>query len=414
MPILLFAILAWILLWHGIELWLGRRQAASIRSHRERVPAAFADSVTLDDHARAAAYGLARLRFGKVSGLIDLAVLVVGLVWGLDVVSRLFCAWMSPGILRSLLILAVLWVAATLAGLPLRAWRELVLEQRFGFNRRAPGLFVRDTLIATLLTAAIGGPILAGILWAMRALPGPWWLGAWAVLTLAMLVAPTIYVRLVAPLFNRFTPLRAEMAAPVEALLARTGFRSGGLFEMDASKRSSRGNAFFIGFGPTKRIVLFDTLLDNHPPPEIEAVVAHELGHFKYRHTLTGMLRGIVGLFFMLAAIGWLARQSWLLPGFGIRHPDPALGLLLAGLVAGSLSPLLELAGNAISRRHEFQADAFARTTVGVAPMVAALTRLARDNASTLTPDRLFSLVHDTHPPVPVRVARLLADAGRA
>ncbi len=414
MPILLVAILAWTLLWHGIELWLGRRQAASIRTHRDRVPVAFAGSVTPDDHRRAAAYGLARLRFGEVSGVIDLAVLVVGLVWGLDLVSRLFGAWMPPGILRSLLILAVLWVAATLAGLPLRAWRELVLEQRFGFNRRAPGLFVRDTLTATLLTAAIGGPIVAGILWAMRALPGPWWLGAWAALTLAMLIAPTIYVRLVAPLFNRFTPLRAEMAAPVEALLARTGFRSGGLFEMDASKRSSRGNAFFIGFGPTKRIVLFDTLLDNHPPPEIEAVVAHELGHFKYRHTLTGMLRGIVGLFFMLAAIGWLARQPWLLPGFGIRHPDPALGLLLAGLVAGSLSPLLGLAGNAISRRHEFQADAFARTTVGVAPMVAALTRLARDNASTLTPDQLFSLVHDTHPPVPMRVARLLEDAARA
>ena len=410
-PVLLAAILAWSVLWAGIEFWLGRRQAASIRAHRDRVPAAFADSVTPDDHRRAAAYGLARLRFGELAVLVDLAVLVVGLVWVLDLVSRLIDVRMAPSVLRSLVTLAVLWLAAGLVGLPLRAWRDLVLEQRFGFNRKTWHLFIRDTLVSMLLTAAIGGPILAGILWAMRAIPGPWWLMAWVVLTLAMLVAPTIYVRLVAPLFNRFTPLRPEIAAPLEALLARTGYRSGGLFEMDASKRSSRGNAFFIGFGPTKRIVLFDTLLDGHPPAEIEAVIAHELGHFKYRHTLTGLLRGIVGLFFMLAAIGWLARQPWLLPGFGIRHPDPALGLLLAGVVASSLSPLLGLAGNAISRRHEFQADAFARLTVGVAPMVSALTRLARDNASTLTPDRLFSLVHDTHPPVPMRVARLLSDA---
>ncbi len=416
MPILLAAILVWTILWHVVEFWLGRRQAASIRAHRDRVPAAFAGSVTPADHSRGADYGLTRLRFDELAGLVDIAVLVVGLIWGLDLVSRLFGAWMTPSIARSLLILAVLWIAATLVALPLRAWRDLVLEQRFGFNRKTGRLFVRDALVSMLLTAAIGGPILAGMLWAMRAAPGPWWLFAWVVLTLAMLAAPTVYVRLVAPLFNRFKPLRPEIAAPVEALLARTGFRSGGLFEMDASKRSSRGNAFFIGFGPTKRIVLFDTLIDGHPAAEIEAVIAHELGHFRHHHSLTGMLRGVVGLFLMLAAVGWLARQPWLLPGFGIRHPDPALGLLLAGLVASSLSPLVDLAGNAISRRHEFQADAFARMTVGAAPMISALIRLAHDNASTLTPDRLFSLVHDTHPPVPLRIARLLADAdtGRA
>lgn len=413
MPKLLIAYVAWSVAWRGFEFMLGRRQAAAIRAHRDTVPAAFAATVPLADHRKAAAYGLARLRFGELAGLLDLAVGIVGLVWVLDLVSGLVSARMAPSIGRSLVILGIPWLAATLVGLPLAAWRDLVLEQRFGFNRKTPALFIRDTMLSLLLTALIGGPLVAGILWAMRDLHGvggvPWWLAVWAALTVAMLAAPTIYVRLVAPLFNRFTPLRAEVAEPVEALLARAGFRSGGLFEMDASKRSSRGNAYFIGFGPTKRIVLFDTLLDAHPPEEIEAVVAHELGHFKHRHTLFGIGRAVVGLFGTMAAIGWLSRQPWLLPGFGIRHADPAIGLLLAALVVSVASPLLGLAGNAISRRHEFEADAFARRTVGAGPMVSALTRLARDNASTLTPDRLFSLVHDSHPPVPVRVAQLLA-----
>ena len=408
MPVLLAAVVTWSVLRTGALLLLDRWQAQAIRSGSNAVPPAFAGAVSPDDHRKAVAYGLDRLRFGAVSAVLDLLAGIVALVWGLDFTSGLVSARLGPSILRSLVIAALLWLAAGLLSLPLAAWRSLVLEQRHGFNRRGPGLFLRDTLLASLLTAAIGGPILAGILWAMRALHGPWWLWTWAALTVAMLLAPTVHVRLVAPLFNRFTPLRADMAGPIEALLARAGFRSGGLFEMDASRRSSRGNAYFIGFGPTKRIVLFDTLLDAHTPDEIQAVVAHELGHYHYRHTLTGLLRGIAFLFGLLAAIGWLARQPWLLPGFGIRHPDPVLSLILAMLLAGAASPLLGLAGNALSRRHEFQADAFARRMVGAAPMVSALTRLARDNASTLTPDPWFSLVHDSHPPVPLRVARLL------
>ena len=409
LPALLLAYLAWTIGWHGFELYLARRQAASVRLHRDAVPAAFAASVTLDDHHKAADYSLARLRFGELAGAIDLAVALVGLLWGFGFVARLASGWMAPSIGRSLLILGALWFAGFLIGLPLKAWRDLVLEQRHGFNRKSPALFARDTLTGLALTAAIGAPLVAGILWAMRDLSGFWWVWVWAALTLVMFAAPTIHVRLVAPMFNRFTPLQGELAVRIEALLARCGFRSGGLFEMDASKRSSRGNAYFIGFGPTKRIVLFDTLLKNHGPDEIEAVVAHELGHFRHHHTLFGMARGIVGLFVMLGVVGWLARQPWLLPGFGIRELDPALSLLLAVLLASAVSPLLSLAGNALSRRHEFQADDFARRTVGAGPMISALTRLARDNASTLTPDRLFSLVHDTHPPVPMRVARLVA-----
>ncbi len=408
MPLLLAVVIVWSILRTGAGLLLDRRQARAIRGGSGAVPSAFAGVVSPADHRKAVAYGLDRLRLGAVSAVLDLVAGVLVLVWGLDWVSGLVSAHIGPSLFRSLAIAAALWLGSGLLSLPLAAWRTLVLEQRYGFNRRGPGLFLRDTLLASLLTAAIGGPILAGILWAMRALHGPWWLWTWGALTVAMLLVPTLHVRLVAPLFNRFTPLRAEMAGPIEALLARTGFRSGGLFEMDASRRSSRGNAYFIGWGPTKRIVLFDTLLDAHTPDEIQAVVAHELGHFHHRHTLTGLGRGIAFLFGLLFAIGWLSRQPFLLPGFGIRHPDPVLSLILAMVLAGAASPLLGLAGNALSRRHEFQADAFAKRMVGAPPMVAALTRLARDNASTLTPDPLFSLVHDSHPPVPLRVARLL------
>ncbi len=409
MPTLLLAYLVLCTAWWAFEFYVGRRQAVCVQRYRDQVPAAFAQSVTLEDHRRSADYTRDRLRLDAIASIVDLAVTFVALLWALDFVTGLVSDWMAPSIARSLAILGILWLCSSLLSLPLSAVRDLGLEQRYGFNRKTPGLFLRDRLKAMLLTVIIGGPLVAGILWALRDLRGPWWVYVWAALTVIMLAAPTVYVRVVAPWFNRFTPLDGDLAARLEALLVRCGFRSDGLFEMDASRRSSRGNAFFVGFGPTKRIVLFDTLLEKHAPDEIEAIVAHELGHFKHRHTLTGALRGIVSLFAMLAVVGWLCRQPWLLPGFGMRHADPALALLLGFMLASAASPVFGLFGRAISRRHEFQADDFARSMVGAAPMVSALTRLARDNASTLTPDPLFSLVHDTHPPVPVRVAHLLA-----
>ncbi len=409
MPILLLAYLSLCTAWWAFELYVGRRQAACVQRHREQVPAAFAASVTLEEHRRSADFTRDRLRLDGFASVMDLVITFVALLWALDFVTGLVSGWMAPSIGRSLVILGILALGSSLLSLPLAAARDLGLEQRYGFNRKTPGLFIRDRLKGMLLTVLIGGPMVAGILWALQNLKGPWWIYTWAALTVLMLAAPTVYVRLIAPWFNRFTPLDGELAARLEALLVRCGFRSDGLFEMDASRRSSRGNAFFVGFGPTKRIVLFDTLLEKHAPDEIEAIVAHELGHFKHRHTLTGALRSIVTLFAMLAVVGWLCRQPWLLPGFGMRHADPALGLLLGFMLASAASPVLGLFGRAISRRHEFQADDFARSMVGAEPMVSALTRLARDNASTLTPDPLFSLVHDTHPPVPVRVAHLLA-----
>jgi STE24 endopeptidase len=223
-----------------------------------------------------------------------------------------------------------------------------------------------------------------------------------------MLAAPTIYVRLIAPRFNTFEPLRdGELRARIETLLHRCGFKSSGLFSMDASRRSAHGNAYFIGFGNTKRVVLFDTLIAGSTPDEIEAVVAHELGHYRHRHVLFGMLRGAAIAFVVLAAFGWLSKQPWLLPSFGIVHRDNALALLACLLLNSMAGPLLAPIGNYISRRNEFQADDYARRHVSARPMIGALLKLSRDNSSTLTPDALYALVHYSHPPVPIRIQHL-------
>jgi STE24 endopeptidase len=249
----------------------------------------------------------------------------------------------------------------------------------------------------------------------MRSAMGLWWLYAWFGLMTLMILAPSIYVRLIAPRFNRFEPL-ADVALRdrIERLLARSGFRSSGLFTMDASRRTAHGNAYFIGFGRTKRIVLFDTLLERSTPDEIEAVVAHELGHFKHRHILYGLVRSAAVLFAVLAIFGWLAKQPWLLPSFGVAYQDAALALFVCTLLAEIVGPLSAPLGNWISRRNEYEADDYARRMVGVEPMVSALTRLARDNASTLTPDPWYALVRYSHPPVPLRVHQLRqAGAGK-
>jgi STE24 endopeptidase len=258
------------------------------------------------------------------------------------------------------------------------------------------------------ISAVIGLPLLAGLFWVMRAWSGLWWLYAWMGLVAIMLLGPFVYVRLIAPLFNKFEPLAdPTIGDRIEALLKRCGFHSSGLFTMDASRRSSHGNAFFIGFGRTKRIVLFDTLLDKQSPAEVEAVVAHELGHFKHKHVLFGLMRGAVTALAFLAAIGWLCKQPWLLPGFGFEHHDAAMALIAANMMLTVLSPMFHPLSNWISRRNEFQADDYARDKVGAEPLISALIRLSRDNASTLTPDPLYALVNYSHPPVPLRVSHM-------
>ncbi|MGI4975603.1 MAG: M48 family metallopeptidase [Janthinobacterium lividum] len=412
MPFLLAAFLLAACLREAASLWLLRRQAASALRHRDAVPPDFAATVTAREHATAADYTVARARTAAAGGLLDLAVTAAWVLGGLDLLASAVDRRVASPLWQDVALVAAMTAAGALLSLPLRAYATLVVEVRFGFNRTTPRLLCLDVLRGAVLAAAFGLPLLAALFWVMRHASGAWWLWAWAGAVALMLCGPTIATRVVMPLFNRFEPLSdPALAARIEALLARCGFASSGLFTMDASRRTSHGNAFFTGFGRTKRIVLFDTLLARQTPEEVEAVVAHELGHFRHRHILFGMARGALTLLAGFAAVGWLCRQPWLTAGFGFAHHSEATALVAANLLLGLASPALGLASNALSRRHEFQADDYARRQVGAAPMISALTKLSRDNAGTLTPDPLYALVNYSHPPVPVRIAHLRAAA---
>ena len=410
MPPLALAYIAGTILWTAALHWLSLRQSAHVTRHRDAVPADFVDGLTLDEHRKAADYTAAREKLGRLESIADAAVAIAWAAVGINFVYGLIAAAVPPSIARGILFLLATGLVGSLVGLPFALVGTFRIEKRFGFNRTTPRQFLLDRVKGAVISLVITVPLLAALLYAMHALSGLWWVWAWLALVALMLVAPTIFVRLVAPRFNKFEPLaEGALRRRIEAVMARSGFRASGLFTMDASKRSAHGNAYFIGFGRTKRIVLFDTLIEKSTSEEIEAVVAHELGHFKHRHILFGLVRSALILFAALAAFGWLAKQPWLLPDFGVHYHDDALALYVCLLLASIVGPLSAPLGNWISRRNEYQADDFARRAVGADPMVGALTRLARDNASTLTPDPLYALVHHSHPSVVLRVRHLRA-----
>jgi STE24 endopeptidase len=390
----------------GFDLVLRARQAAYVARHRDAVPPAFADTVSLADHQRAAAYERARLRLGAASSVFGLVVALAWATFGYDALYGWVAGLAPAGLSRGVAFLIAAGAVSSVLGLPFAILRTFGIEQRFGFNRTRPGAFALDRVKGWALSLVLGAPLLYGLLWLMRQ-PGPWWVWAWLGLTALMLVMMDAFPRFIAPLFNKFTPLDGPLRDRIEGLLRRCGFQASGLFVMDASRRSGHGNAYFSGLGRSKRIVLFDTLIAGNSEAELEAVLAHELGHFKLNHILIGLAQTAVLSFLGFLAIGWGLRQPWLLPSFGITHQDPALALVVCVLAVQMAGPALGIAANWISRRHEYQADDFARRMVGAGPMVSALVRLSRDNASTLTTDPLYALVNFSHPPVPLRVARL-------
>jgi STE24 endopeptidase len=405
-PSLLILVAAATCAWAAWTLYLDWRQADHVARHRGAVPRDFAALVTPEQHRKAADYSIAKLRLGAVQELVSLAVSLALLFWGFDALAGLTIGVAAPW--RDVAFVACAVAVSQAVAVPFEAYGDFVIETRFGFNRKTPALFAADLLKRCLISAVIGLPLLVLLFWVMDHVSGLWWLYAWAGLVALMIVVPPIYVTLIAPLFNKFSPLSdASLRQRIEGLMERCGFHAAGLFVMDASRRSGHGNAYFTGFGRTKRIVLFDTLIASQDPLEIEAVLAHELGHFKHRHVLFGLLRNAAYLFLVLAIVGWLCRQPWLTSGFGFTHDTDGLRIIAATLIFGIVSPLFSIVFNGISRRNEFQADDFARRNVGADPMVSALTKLSRDNASTLTPDPLYALVHYSHPPVPVRVAQL-------
>jgi STE24 endopeptidase len=412
--LLLTAFIVATLAWAALALYLSGRQTAHVTAHRDHVPPDFAGSVTLADHRKAADYTVERERLARIETVLDVIVTLAWVFGGIGLLYGALAAQLPPSLGLGVAFLIATSAVRTVLGLPFEIYRAFVIEERFGFNRTTAGTFVLDHLKGWAIGLAVSVPLLFAALWVMRTFTGLWWLWLWFALLVLMVAAPTVYVRLIAPRFNRFVPLE-DMALRnrIESLLARAGFRSSGLFTMDASRRTAHGNAFFIGFGRTKRIVLFDTLLARSTPEEVEAVIAHELGHFRHKHVLFGLLRGAVTTLAGLAAFGWLCRQAWLLPAFGIGQQDDAIRLFVCLLLASVVAPLLSPLSNWISRRNEFQADDYARRSVGADPMISALTGLARDNASTLTPDPIYALAHYSHPPVPIRVRHLRAAAAQ-
>ncbi len=403
--------IAAVLLQAATRLWLLRRQRRHVSEHRARVPEAFVGRIDLFAHQRAADYTLVRTRFAMFSTVFGALVL---LGWtlggGLDLLDR---AWQASGLSALLtgtgVLLSMLFISS-LIELPLDVYRTFVIEQRFGFNRTTPALFISDLIKNTLLTLAIGTPLVWLVLWLMLHAGTQWWLWVWLVWMGFSLFMIWAYPAFIAPLFNRFKPLDdAALHGRIENLLTRCGFTSRGVFVMDGSRRSSHGNAYFTGFGNNKRIVFFDTLLQALEPVEVEAVLAHELGHFRRRHVLKLMLLMSIGSLLGLALLGWLATQPWFYLGLGVTVPSQHMALLLFLLSAPVFTFFLQPLLAAAQRRHEFEADDFAAEQTDAAILVHALVKLYRDNASTLTPDPLYSAFHDSHPPAPVRVAHLLA-----
>jgi len=405
---LALAIVAAIVLSGILGIYLLTRQAATVAANRERVPEGFAGAISGEEHKRAAAYTLARTRLAIVQTAFDTVTAVVWLTFLLGPLYALAARWIAPGMSRSVAVVVLFALIGRLLHLPFSIFSTFSLEARFGFNRATPAMFLMDRLKGVALALLLGVPLLYGLFWLLGVLPNLWWLIGWAAFMALMIAMTVIYPTFIDPLFNTFTPMpQGQLKASIEALLAKCGFESKGLYVMDASKRSTHGNAYFTGFGRAKRIVFFDTLLQNHTPEEILSILAHELGHYKLGHITQRIAETAVLTFFGFAVLHW-AFAGGLAGAFSLAA-DPGLVLIIIltafGTVMHLLSPLISF----LSRRAEYQADSFAKAMTGAEPMISALTKLSRDNLATLTPDELYALFYYSHPPVPLRVARLKA-----
>jgi STE24 endopeptidase len=397
----------------GVRLWLAWRHIDHVDAHRAAVPAAFSGEIGLEAHQRAADYTCAKTRLTMVSILVEAAiVLALTFGGGLQALSGLAARGLPEGIARGLALIALVTAVMTAIELPFNYYRTFRIEQRFGFNRMTPRLFLIDLAKSVALAALFGIPLAACVLWLMAKMGSYWWLYAWLVWVLFNLFMLAIYPTVIAPLFNRFSPMQdVELRERVERLLRRCGFRVKGLMVMDGSRRSSHGNAYFTGFGKSKRIVFFDTLLSRLNAAEVEAVLAHELGHFRLRHVTKRMAWIFIASLVMLWLLGYLAQQDWFFRGLNVETQTTAVALILFFLIVPSFTFLLQPLGAMYSRKHEFEADRYAAQNASAGDLVSALIKLYRDNASTLTPDPAHSAFYDSHPPAIARIARLKAAA---
>lgn len=391
------------------RLWLANRHIRHVLTHRRKVPAPFRGKILLKAHHKAADYTVTKIRFAIVTGVID-SLLLLGwtLGGGLEILDQY---WRSAGfseLITGMLFILSVFIILGLLDLPASLYQTFVIEQRFGFNRSTPALFTTDLLKQTLILFILGAPLALAALWLMQSTGSLWWFYLWLLWSGFTLLMIWAYPAVIAPMFNKFSPLKnRSVQARIQALLKRTGFRSRGIFVMDGSRRSAHGNAYFTGFGRNKRVVFYDTLLKTLRGPEIEAVLAHELGHFHHRHIIKRMMMLFGTSFAGLALLGWLIQQTWFYQGLGITTVSTHAALILF-LMAGPvftffLQPLMAWG----SRRDEYQADAYAAKQANIKSMISALVKLYRENSNTLTPDPIYSAFYDSHPPASLRIAHL-------
>jgi STE24 endopeptidase len=396
-----------------LRYWLARRQIRHVLAHRDTVPAAFADRVGLHSHQRAADYTVARSQLSMVERIVEAAVLLgLTLLGGLQALDLALGRLIESELWRQMALVGAVLALLGAVGLVFSAWRTFRLEARFGFNRMTPRLFLTDALKMLAVTLVLGVPLLAAILWIMRSAGTDWAWWAWGVWVGFNLLVLWLYPSFIAPLFNRFTPLDdPELGQRIHALARRCHFGLSGLFVMDGSRRSAHGNAYFTGFGRHRRIVFFDTLLARLDTDEVEAVLAHELGHFAHRHILRRIVVSFVTAGVLLHLLAWLSTQLWFYTGLGVvpqlGRPNDGLALVLFMLALPVLTFWSTPIASLLSRRDEFQADRYAVRQCGAAPLASALVKLYDDNAATLTPDPIHSAWYDSHPPAPVRLAHL-------
>jgi len=394
----------------GVRLWLARRHVAHIQAHRGAVPTEFADEISLEAHQKAADYSSARTRFGAVHTLVDACVLVLLTFGGLlQFLSGVAQTWFANALLQGTALIALFAVVTSAIDLPFSYFRTFRIESRFGFNKMTLTMWLGDTLKHALVAAALGLPLVLAVLWLMQAMGQYWWLYVWLVWMGFSLFIMAVYPAFIAPLFNKFSPMQeGSLKSRIERLLTKCGFKSSGLFVMDGSRRSTHGNAYFTGFGKTKRIVFFDTLISRLNEDEIEAVLAHELGHFKLHHVIRRMAWTFVVSLGFLAVLGYVIDKPWFYQGLGVGYPaSNAMALILFLLVVPVFTFLLHPLIAMYSRRHEFEADAYAARYSSAGELVKALVKLYKDNASTLTPDPVHSAFYDSHPPARIRIEKL-------
>jgi STE24 endopeptidase len=392
-----------------LGVYLRQRQADNVARNRAAVPADFAGEVSLDDHRRAADYTIARTRFGMAETVYEAALSILWLAAWMAPLYTLISQFIAPGMTRSVAFVLAVGAIGHVLELPFSLANAFGLEARFGFNRLTLPTFFLDEAKGAALGLVVAVPLLYGMFWLLQTLPETWWLFAYVAFMAFSIAMTIVYPTFIAPLFNKFTPMEeGSLKSRMEALLEKCGFESKGLYVMDASRRSAHGNAYFTGFGKAKRIVFFDTLLEKHSLDEIESILAHELGHFKFGHVRQMILQSALIAFVGFAVLYWAFGSETFTGWFGLPH-DPGVVLVALLFAREPVSHLLHplLAGR--SRKNEFEADDFARRIVGKEPMISALTRLTRDNLATLTPDPLYAMFYFSHPPVPVRVAQLRA-----